>query len=74
MTTQNNSYHLLNYLIAQANSGAKNWFGYHQQRICGIDFAYQFAIAHGDKFTPDEIAEYAYKLNNSIFDKLVKND
>lgn len=65
---------LLNYLVNQANSGAKNWFGFTQQRIVGIQLAYEIAKFHADKMTPDEIADYVVQLNNAIFNKLVKGD
>jgi hypothetical protein len=74
MTTQNASQDLLNYLIAQANSGQKNWFGFQQQRIAGINVAYEIAKNHADKMTPEQCAEYALKLNNAIYSKLVKGD
>ncbi len=72
MTTQNGSHDLLNFLISQANSGQKNWFGFQQQKIAGINVAYEIAKIHADKMTPEEVAEYAFKLNNAIYSKLVK--
>jgi hypothetical protein len=74
MTTQNNSDHLLNYLISQANSGSKNWFGFQQQRLMGINIAYQIAIQHADKMTPEAVADYANRLNDAIYSKLIKGD
>jgi hypothetical protein len=70
----NNSEALLNYLVAQANSGQKNWFGFHQQRLAGIHIAYEIAKVHADKMTPDQVAEYALKLNNAIYTKLVRGE
>lgn len=72
MTTSNNSEALINYLISQANSGAKNWFGFQQQRVAGIHIAYEIAKFHADKMSPEEVAEYASRLNNAIFAKLIK--
>jgi hypothetical protein len=63
---------LLGYLISQANSGTKNWFGFQQQKIAGIDAAYKIAANHADKMTPEEIAEYVLRLNNCIYDKFIK--
>ena len=71
---QNNSEALLHYLVTQANSGVKNWFGFQQQRIAGINLAYKIAERHADKMTPDEIAEYAFKLNNAVYAKLIKGE
>jgi ribosomal protein L11 methylase PrmA len=72
MTIQNNSQDLLNFLLTQANSGAKDWFGFKQQKIAGIDAAYKIAIAHADKMSPEEVTDYVVRLNNSIFNKLLK--
>ncbi len=76
MTEKNitNSSELLNYIVSQANSGVKNWFGFQQQRIAGIYTAYEIAKYHADKMTPDEITDYVNKLNNSIYQKLVKGE
>jgi hypothetical protein len=63
---------LLSYLVSQANSGTKNWFGFQQQRIAGIDAVYKIAANHADKMTPEEITEYVAKLNNCIYDKFIK--
>lgn len=65
---------LLNYIVSQANSGQKNWFGFQQQRIAGIDVAYKIAINHADKMSPEEIADYVSRLNNAVYQKLVKGD
>jgi hypothetical protein len=70
----NDSEALLNYLVTQANSGAKNWFGFHQQRLAGIHIAYEIAKIHADKLTPQEVADYAFNLNNAIYNKLVKGE
>lgn len=72
MTTQNASQDLLNFLITQANSGSKDWFGFHQQRIAGIHIAYRIAENHANTMSPEEVADYAFKLNNAIFNKLIK--
>ena len=74
MTTQNNSEALLNYIISQANSGQKNWFGFQQQRLMGIHIAYEIAKNHADKLSPEQVADYASRLNNAIYTKLIKGD
>jgi hypothetical protein len=74
MTIQNNSLDLLNFLINQANSGQKNWFGFQQQRIAGINIAYEIAKNHADKMSPEQVADYALRLNNAIYAKLVKSE
>jgi len=72
MTQINNSQDLLTYIISQANSGQKNWFGFQQQRIAGIDAAYKMAILHADKMTPEQVVDYVTKLNNTIYDKMLR--
>lgn len=69
-----NSTDLLSYLLSQASSGTKNWFGFSQQRITGIHLAHEIAKNHADKLSPDEVADYVIKLNNSIYQKLIKGD
>lgn len=71
--TQNNSEALLQYLVVQANSGNKNWFGYQQQRIVGINLAYKIAERHADTMTPEQVTDYVVNLNNSIYRKLIEN-
>ena len=71
---QNNSEALLQYLVSQANSGNKNWFGFQQQRIAGINLAYKIAERHADKISPDEIADYVLRLNNAVYSKLIKGE
>lgn len=63
---------LLCFLINQANSGQKNWFGFLEQRITGIDLAYKIATEHADKFTPEEVVDYVMALNNEIYKKIIK--
>jgi hypothetical protein len=33
--------------------------------------AYNMAVEHGDKMTPEEIVDYVVKLNNCIFTKMI---
>lgn len=74
MTTINNSQDLLSYIVTLANSGNKNWFGFPQQRIAGIHLAYEIAKIHADKMTPEEVVDYVIRLNNTIFQKLLKGE
>ena len=43
MTTIQNSNDLLSFLVSRANSGVKNWFGFPEQRVTGIN---QIGRAH----------------------------
>ena len=76
MTEKNieNSSELLKYIVAEANSGVKNWFGFHQQRIAGIYVAYELAKNHANTMTPKEITAYVKELNDRIYADLVKGN
>jgi len=63
---------LLGFLITQAGSGQKNWFGFAQQRLTGINLAHEIAANHADKMSPDEVVDYVVSLNNNIYQKLIK--
>lgn len=68
--TQNNSEQLLNYLIQRANS-EKNWFGFLEQRIAGVDLAYKIAANHADKLSPSEIVNFVKELNDKIYENIL---
>jgi hypothetical protein len=72
MTTIQNTNDLLSYLVTLSQTGQKNWFGFPQQRIAGIHLAYEIAVAHADKMSPEEVVDYVVRLNNAIFQKLLK--
>ena len=75
MTTQiKNSDDLLSYLVSQAGSGQKNWFGFAQQRLTGIALAHEIAKHQADKLSPEECVDYAIRLNNAIYHKIIKAD
>jgi hypothetical protein len=62
---------MLNFLVAQSDS-RKDWFGFTQQRITAITLAHEIAARHADKFTPDQIVDYVYSLNNALYQKIIK--
>jgi hypothetical protein len=72
MTTIQNTNDLLSYLVTLNQTGQKNWFGFPQQRIAGIHLAYEIAKTHADKMSPEEVVDYVVRLNNAIFQKLLK--
>lgn len=75
MTTQISSNNdLLAFLLSRANSGVKNWFGFSEQRITGINLAYDIARNHADTMTPEEVVAYVVKLNNTIHSKIIKGE
>lgn len=72
MTKETNTEALLNYLVTQTQTGQKNWFGFQQQRVAGIDLAYRIAALHADKMSADEVVDYVVELNNAIYNKMIK--
>ena len=74
MTIQNNSDDLFAYLVSQESTGSKIWFGFKQQRITGIYLAYEIAKNHAGTMTPEEVVDYVIKLNNTIYQKMIRAD
>lgn len=70
-TAINNTSDLLGFLVNQSK-GERNWFGFQQQRIAGVDLAYQIALRYADKMTADQVVSYVVDLNNAIYSKLLK--
>lgn len=71
MTTIKDSTDLLSYLLTQADT-RKDWFGFTQQRMTAVTLAHQIAKQHADKMTPDEVVDYALKLNQTIYNKIIR--
>lgn len=69
-----NSNDLLAYLITQSESGAKQWFGFLQQKLTGINLVHQIAARHADKMTPSQIVRYVDELNDCIYNTLIRKD
>jgi hypothetical protein len=70
MTTQNTNV-LLDYLVSQA-AVQKDWFGFLQQRIAGVDLAYRIASQHADKMTPKDVVNYVKQLNDEIYEHILR--
>jgi hypothetical protein len=68
----NSQQDLLGFLITQSTSGQKNWFGFAEQRLTGINLAHEIASNHADKMTPTEVVDYVVALNNCIYQRLIK--
>lgn len=62
---------LINYLLVQQGR-SKNWFGFKEQKTIAVDTVHRMAVAHGNVMTPEQIVEYVTKLNNLIYQKLIK--
>lgn len=74
MTTIQNSSELLSYIVSLSNSGQKNWFGFTQQRITGIHLCHEIAKHHANTMAPEEVVDYVIRLNNAIYQKLLKGE
>lgn len=70
-TTIQNTTDLLGFLIAQSEM-RKDWFGFSQQKLTGIQLAHQIAANHADKMSPSEIIQYVNELNNLMYKNLIK--
>ena len=70
-TTIKDSSDLLSFLVTQSDS-RKDWFGFTAQKLTAISLAHEIAANHADKFTPDEIVNYVFTLNNSLYQKIIK--
>ena len=71
MTTIKDSTDILSYLLTQADT-RKDWFGFTQQRMTAVTLAHQIAKQHADKMSPDEVVDYALKLNQAIYNKIIR--
>ena len=61
----------MSYLLTQADT-RKDWFGFTQQRMTAVTLAHQIAKQHADKMSPDEVVDYALKLNQAIYNKIIR--
>lgn len=66
-----NTNDLLNFLVAQAES-RKDWFGFTQQKMTGIQLAHQIAAYHANSMTPDQIVKFVVELNNVIYKDIIR--
>lgn len=74
MTQITSSNDLLGFLVSQVNTGNKNWFGFLEQRITGINLAHEIAARHADKMTPAEVAAYVVELNDQMHKQIIKKE
>jgi hypothetical protein len=70
-TTIKDTSDLLGYLATQSET-RKDWFGFVQQRMTAITLSHQIAQNHADKMTPAEVVDYAFKINQEIYNKIIK--
>lgn len=70
-TTIQNTTDLLGFLLAQSEL-RKDWFGFAQQKLTGIQLAHQIAANHADKLSPEEVVAYVTHLNTSLYKNLIR--
>lgn len=70
-TTIKDSSDLLSFLVTQTDT-RKDWFGFTQQKLTAITLAHEIAANHADKFTPEQIVDYVHRLNNALYQKIIK--
>lgn len=69
-TTIQNTNDLLSFLVTQSET-RKDWFGFTQQRMTAISLAHEIAARHADKMTPQEVVEYAARVNEAIYKTII---
>jgi len=74
MTQISSSQDLLGFLIGQVNTGNKNWFGFSEQKITGINLVHEIAARHADVMSPVEVVQYVCELNDQIYKQIIKKD
>jgi hypothetical protein len=71
--TKQTNKELIKYLLAQSVE-TKRWFGFVQQKITGVNLAHEIAAIHADKMTPEQVTDYVIRLNNLIYQKIIRGD
>ena len=71
MTTIQNTNDLLGFLIAQAET-RKDWFGFTQQRLTAVSLAHEIAKNHANTMSPEEVVDFAVRVNDSIYQHIIK--
>ena len=63
---------LLGFLLFQKNEGKKDWFGFSEQKVTGINLVHEIAANHANVMSPEEVVDYVVQLNNEIYKKIIK--
>jgi hypothetical protein len=72
MTEIKNNNDLLGFLVMKMASDKKDWFGFPEQRVTGINLVHEIAKNHADKMTPQEVVTYVKDLNDAIYQVFIK--
>lgn len=68
----NSNSDLLGFLLMQLASNKKDWFGFTEQRVTGINLVHEIARNHADKMKPHEVVTYVKELNDEIYHGFIK--
>jgi hypothetical protein len=71
MTAIQNTNDLLGFLINQAES-RKDWFGFTQQRLTAVSLAHDIAKIHANTMSPEEVVDFAVRVNDAIYQNIIK--
>lgn len=63
---------LLGFLVMKMASEKKDWFGFSEQRVTGINLVHEIAKHHADKMSPQEVVDYVKDLNDAIYQGFIK--
>ena len=58
--------------MQQHQTRPNQWFSFLEQKITGIQLAHQIAANHADVMTPEQVVEYVVRLNDVLFQRLIK--
>jgi hypothetical protein len=72
MTEINSNNDLLGFLVMKMASDKKDWFGFPEQRVTGINLVHEIAKNHADKMSPTEVVLYVKELNDAIYNGFIK--
>ena len=68
----NSNSDLLGFLVMKMASEKKDWFGFSEQRVTGINLVHEIAKHHADKMSPQEVVAYVKELNDAIYQGFIK--
>lgn len=72
MTEINKNSDLLGFLVMKMASEKKDWFGFSEQRVTGINLVHEIAKHHADKMSPQDVVDYVKDLNDAIYQGFIK--
>jgi len=72
MITIQNTNDLLAFLTTEMEKNSKQWYGFTQQKLLNIKLVHEIAARNADVLDPAEVVEYVLKLNDEIYNKIIK--